>query len=131
MGISENIRALRKQHQLSQQEFAKIAGVSDKAISTWEQGSRVPRMGAIQKIADYFGLKKSDIIEEHSKIPACNTEALPRAASPCVPEPDSDVSDAELLRDAKRDLSPEDYALVIRLIKRLRNQRQETGRQNN
>ena len=68
MGIRENIKALRKQHQLSQQEFAKIAGVSDKAISTWEQGSRVPRMGAIQKIADYFGLKKSDIIEEHSKL---------------------------------------------------------------
>lgn len=130
MGIRENIKALRKQHQLSQQEFAKIAGVSDKAISTWEQGSRVPRMGAIQKIADYFGLKKSDIIEEHSKLSACDTEALPHGSVPCAPEPDSDVSDTELLVNAKRDLSPEDYALVIRLIKRLRNQQQETDRQN-
>ena len=35
MGIKENLKALRKQHNLSQQELAKIAGVTDKAISTW------------------------------------------------------------------------------------------------
>ena len=38
-------------------------GVSDKAVSTWEQNKTVPRMGAIQKMADYFGIQKSDIIE--------------------------------------------------------------------
>ena len=62
MGIKENLKALRKQHNLSQQEMAKIAGVTDKAISTWESGTRIPRMGAIQKMADYFGLQTSDII---------------------------------------------------------------------
>lgn len=68
MGIKENLKALRKQHNLSQQELAKIAGVTDKAISTWESGTRIPRMGAIQKMADYFGLQKSDIIEDNSRI---------------------------------------------------------------
>lgn len=65
MGISENIKLLREQYGLSQKELGKIAGVSDKAVSTWEQGIKEPRMGAIQKIADHFGIQKSNIIEDN------------------------------------------------------------------
>ena len=64
MGIKENIKLLREYYKLSQKEFAQIAGVTDKAVSTWESGAKEPRMGAIQKIADHFGLKKSNIIED-------------------------------------------------------------------
>ena len=69
MSIAINIKELRLKHGLSQKEFAKIAGVSDKAVSTWENGTKEPRMGTIQKIADYFGLKKSDIIEDKDTLP--------------------------------------------------------------
>lgn len=65
MGISENIKLLREQYGLSQKELGQIAGVSDKAVSTWEQGIKEPRMGAIQKIADHFGIQKSNIIEDN------------------------------------------------------------------
>lgn len=68
MGISENIKLLREQHQLSQKELGQIAGVSDKAVSTWEKGIKEPRMGAIQKMADYFGIQKSNIIEDDGMI---------------------------------------------------------------
>lgn len=64
MSIAENIKRLRIQHGLSQLELANIIGVSDKAVSTWELGTKTPRMGAIQRMADYFGVLKSDIIED-------------------------------------------------------------------
>lgn len=64
MPISDNIKELRASYKLSQAELGKIAGVTDKAVSTWESGEKIPRMGAIQKIADYFGISKSDIIED-------------------------------------------------------------------
>lgn len=64
MTISENIKNLRLKYGLSQRELGLIAGVTDKAVSTWEQGIKEPRMGAIQKMADHFGIKKSDIIED-------------------------------------------------------------------
>lgn len=63
MRIKENIRALRKTHNLSQKDLALIAGVSDKAVSSWESGEKIPRMHAIQKIANHFELQISDIIE--------------------------------------------------------------------
>lgn len=67
MGLAENIKRIREQHGMSQVEFGKIAGVSDKAVSTWENGAKEPRIGTIQKIADYFGIQKSDIIEDSNK----------------------------------------------------------------
>ena len=67
MGIPDNIKRLRVTHGLTQSELGKIAGVSDKAIWTWENGTAEPRMGAIQKIADHFNIKKSDLIEEHTE----------------------------------------------------------------
>lgn len=65
MSIGKNIKKLREIHNLSQKELGEIAGVSDKAVSTWEKEIKEPRMGAIQKIADHFGILKSDIIEDH------------------------------------------------------------------
>lgn len=66
MSIAKNIRELREAHNLTQAELGKIAGVSDKAVSTWENGNAEPRMGAIQKIADYFHISKGSIIDEPS-----------------------------------------------------------------
>lgn len=62
MLIGENIKRLRESRGLTQSQFGAIAGVSDKAVSTWESGTREPRMGAIEKISLYFGIPKSDIL---------------------------------------------------------------------
>ena len=62
MSISENIKRLRESHGMTQAQFGDIAGVTDKAVSTWESGKKEPRMGAIQKLCDHFGISKSDIL---------------------------------------------------------------------
>jgi len=64
MGLGKNIKRLRESHGMSQDALAKIAGVTDKAVSTWENEKNIPRMGVIQKIADYFNVNKSSIIED-------------------------------------------------------------------
>jgi len=64
MGIEENIKKLREKYGLTQEELAKIAGVTNKAVSTWETGAKEPRMGAIERIANHFGIKKSNLIED-------------------------------------------------------------------
>lgn len=64
MAFAKNVKRLRELHGISQVELAKIAGVTDKAVSTWENGVNEPRMGAVQRIADHFGLLKSNLLEE-------------------------------------------------------------------
>lgn len=63
MGMAENIKFVREDAKLSQREFAARLGVTDKAVSTWENGTRMPRMGVVQKIADMAGVKKSELID--------------------------------------------------------------------
>ena len=62
MSIASNIKRLRESHGLTQAQFGAIAGVTDKAVSTWEAGIKEPRMGSVQKICDYFGISKSEIL---------------------------------------------------------------------
>lgn len=92
MGIPENIKTLRERYKLTQDELGKIAGVSGKAVHTWEAGLREPRMGAIQKIADYFHLRKSSIIEDNG----LDMNDFPASAEPQLTARDE--------RDIARDL---------------------------
>lgn len=64
MSIGDNIKKIRSDNNLTQEEFGKIAGVSSMAVSQWENGRAVPRMGAIQRLADYFHVSKGDLIDE-------------------------------------------------------------------
>ncbi len=64
MSIRMNIIKLRDIFGITQEQLAKIAGVSRGAVSQWEGGFSEPRMGSIQNIADYFDLTKSNIIED-------------------------------------------------------------------
>lgn len=66
--IGNNIKKLRETYKLTQADLGKIAGVSDKAVWTWENGTAEPRMGAIQKIADYFGIPKATLIDDSETV---------------------------------------------------------------
>lgn len=95
MSIAENIKRIRLEHGLSQAEFGKIAGVSDKAVSTWELGTKTPRMGAVEKIANYFGITKSAIVDDVQ--PASPSPIPPGQESKKAPGAKSgEVSDEEI-----------------------------------
>ena len=64
MGIAENLKSIREQHGLTQQQFGEIAGVSDKAVSTWELGVKIPRMKCLEKISTHFNISKSKLIDD-------------------------------------------------------------------
>lgn len=65
MSISENIKQLRALFGITQKELAEVAGVTENAVSKWENGYSEPRMGAIEKIAACYGIKKSNLIEDN------------------------------------------------------------------
>lgn len=64
MAIGDNIKTLREARGLTQLELSEKLGVSRGAVSQWELGIVAPRMGTIEQMAAFFGVKKSDIIED-------------------------------------------------------------------
>lgn len=61
--IGNQIVLLRTSHGYTQDDLAKLLGYSKQTISNWETGLKTPRMGAIQKLSDFFHVNKSYIIE--------------------------------------------------------------------
>ncbi len=64
MSVAYNIKKIRDIFDVTQRELADIAGVTENAVSKWENGYSEPRMGAVEKIAACYGLKKRHIIED-------------------------------------------------------------------
>lgn len=51
-----------------QKEIAADLGISPTTFNTWCVGKIMPRMGKVQAIADYFGIGKSDLIDDKSNL---------------------------------------------------------------
>ena len=66
MTIAENIKRIRARSGLTQEEFGKVADVSAMAVSQWENGRAVPRMGAVERIAKHFGIPMGEVIDENN-----------------------------------------------------------------
>ena len=49
----------------SQREMADIVGVSSSTFNEWTKAKKYPRIDKIEFLANYFGILKSDLIEEH------------------------------------------------------------------
>lgn len=59
--IAENITQFRKQRGITQKELAKEVGITASTMTDYMKLRSAPSFGVIQKLADYFGVKKSDI----------------------------------------------------------------------
>lgn len=57
-----NIRKLRESRGLTQMQLAEHLGVSFQAVSTWEKGIKVPRSGALEKLAKFFGVSRAEVM---------------------------------------------------------------------
>lgn len=59
----EFIRELRKDKDLTQQQFAELLHVSDKAVSRWETGRGLPDIGNLEDIADACGVSVGELLK--------------------------------------------------------------------
>lgn len=62
--FAKNLRKYMERAGKSQKEMAEISGVSTATFSDWINAKKYPRIDKIEILADYFGILKSDLIEE-------------------------------------------------------------------
>lgn len=61
--ISENIKKIRIENNLSQKEFANLLSVSNKTVSHWESGYTEPSLEIVIKIKKTLNVAYEDILE--------------------------------------------------------------------
>lgn len=62
---------LKKQMELkgaSRQDICNALGISYFTVTDWVNGKKYPRMDKVEKLAEYFGVPKSELIEERKVI---------------------------------------------------------------
>lgn len=64
--FAKNLRKYMEASGKNQKEMAEIVGVSAPTFNEWLKGKKFPRIDKIETMAIYFGILKSDLIEEKS-----------------------------------------------------------------
>ena len=115
--FSSNLSRLIEERNLKQAEIAEYIGVSPQTFNTWVKGIAFPRMGKVQKIADFFNVPKSYLIEEHPD------DEPTYYINPEAAEAAKELYERDELRvlfDAARDVSEEDIRYVATLLEKLK-----------
>ena len=111
--IAENITHFRKQRGITQKELAKEVGITASTMTDYMKSRSAPSFGVIQKLADYFGVKKSDIdttfkeesINSLSDAPDLLTQQITNTARKLSPENKKIVlrTSEDLLKEQKNE----------------------------
>ena len=70
--FAKNLRYYMESRGKNQKELAEIVGVSAPTMNDWLKAKKYPRIDKIEILANYFGILKSDLIEDKKEQPTEN-----------------------------------------------------------
>ena len=65
--FSKNLNYYMERNLKTQTDLVNDLGFNKSAVSTWCNGTRLPRMDKVDALAKYFRINRSDLIEEKNK----------------------------------------------------------------
>lgn len=65
--FAANLKRYMAINKKSRKDVSDALGVSYYTLTDWVNGKKYPRMDKVEKLATYFGILKSDLIEEKSE----------------------------------------------------------------
>lgn len=115
--IAKNLKRIFYEHNKTQADVARDLNISKATISSWLNGTRVPRMNKIDLLCHYFNVTRAEIMEEYD--PDGHDYYLNPETATAAQEI-FDNPDLRALFDAGRDSKPEDLRMAAELLKRLK-----------
>ena len=117
--MAQNIQYYMNQYGKTRQDMCEALGVKYTTFTDWVKANSYPRIDKIELMANYFGISKSDLVEEHTYQPEhyyLNDETR-QIAQEVFENPE-----LRSLFDAARDLPPERLRAHIDFINSLKAQ---------
>lgn len=65
--FAENLRKYMALNGTSRRDICEVLDIGYSTVSDWVKGKKYPRMDKVEKLANYFGILKSDLIEEKTE----------------------------------------------------------------
>lgn len=113
--FSSNLRKYMSLNNKTQVDLINDLGFNKSAVSTWCNGTRLPRMDKVDALAKYFGIRRSDLIEDksESKIKPATIPVLGSVPAGIPIEAIQDIIDYEEI-DAATAAKGEYFALQVK-----------------
>ena len=113
--FSSNLRKYMSLNNKTQVDLINDLGFNKSAVSTWCNGTRLPRMDKVDALAKYFGIRRSDLIEDksESKIKPTTIPVLGSVPAGIPIEAVQDIIDYEEI-DAATAAKGEYFALQVK-----------------
>lgn len=113
--FSSNLRKYMSLNNKTQVDLINDLGFNKSAVSTWCNGTRLPRMDKVDALAKYFGIRRSDLIEDksESKIKPTTIPVLGSVPAGVPIEAIQDIIDYEEI-DAATATKGEYFALQVK-----------------
>lgn len=67
MKLADNLKQIRKKHNMSQEDLAEALGVSRQSVSKWESGISYPEMDKVLEICKMFNLNIDELLNQNIK----------------------------------------------------------------
>lgn len=124
--FSKNLNYYMELNRKSQSDLVNDLGFNKSAVSTWCNGTRLPRMDKVDILAKYFHIQRSDLIEEKS---TSNDDAKYYFSDDARDLAEFMFKNPEykVLFDASRKVKKEDIGFVKEMIDRVRGDSDDTG----
>ena len=65
--FATNLKRYMALNEKSRKDVSEALGISYYTVTDWVKGKKYPRMDKVEMLADYFGILKSDLIEEKTE----------------------------------------------------------------
>lgn len=115
--FARNLTYFMNLNQKTQADISKDLKINKATVSSWVNGTRVPRMDKVDLLCDYFNIKRSDLMEDKAEKQDSNyylDKDSAEAAQFLFENPEYKV-----LFDASRKVKKEDIDFVADMIKRV------------
>lgn len=102
--LSKNLKWYLDLKGVTQKDLAQYLGVNPSSVNDWIKGKKYPRIDKIEMIARYFGILKSDLIED-------------KGINKNLPQPQTLTEGESMLLDLFRRVPESEQQMVLDMIR--------------
>lgn len=120
--FSKNLNHYMEINQKTQTDIINDLGFNKSAVSTWCNGTRLPRMDKVEALAKYFGINRSDLIEEKDNAETSDEPYYLNDETRQIAQEAFENPELRTLFHVARDIPPERLKAHIEFMKSLKAQ---------
>lgn len=111
--FASNLNNIMRNKQISRKDLSDALGISYFTITAWVNGTKYPRMDKVEMLANYFGVRKSDLIEETNDVHPLELQLFAES----TPQSPALTEDEELLLKLFRQLPEDSQKMYIAVLR--------------